>query len=181
MAAIAPAFDQRLVVVSARSPIELGPFSYAWFHVEFTPRGNIIDRDEAEAAWKHVSRFVAEVVNEYDTDPERTFIGGFSQGAIVSLAALLTDPEPIAGVIAMSGRLIPEVLPHAVVSDRLMGKPVLIIHGTDDEMLNVNYGRSARDTLLRFPLDLTYREFPMRHTTTDESLTFASSWLGARL
>jgi len=39
----------------------------------------------------------------------------------------------------------------------------------------------VRERLSRFPLDITHREFPMRHTVTDASLAAASVWLSARL
>jgi phospholipase/carboxylesterase len=181
MASIAGKFDPRLLVVCPRSPIELAPYSYAWFHTTFTPHGPIADAAEAEAAWKRIPEFVDEVVDVYGTDPTRAFIGGFSQGAIVSLAALLTAPDRIAGVVAMSGRLLSEALPHAVAAERLRGKPVIIIHGTEDEKLGIEYGRAARDRLKEFPLDITYHEFRMRHTATPESLAAAAAWLSARL
>lgn len=181
MASIAGALDPRLLVISARSPIELRPYSFAWFHARFTPQGPVIDRDEAEAAWEEVISFLDEAAAAYGADPARVYVGGFSQGAIISLAALLTAPERIAGVVAMSGRLLPEVLPHAVSPDRLRGKPVLIVHGTRDEALGIEYARSARDQLSRFPIDLTYRELDMTHSTTEESIAIVSSWLSARL
>jgi len=73
------------------------------------------------------------------------------------------------------------VLPHAVSAERLRGNLVIIIHGTEDERLGIEHGRAARDRLSQFPLDITYREFPMMHTATDESLAAAASWLSQRL
>ena len=181
MDALAPAFDPRFLVISARSPIVLGPNAFAFFHVTFTPNGSVIDRGEAEAGWQHVARFVDEAVAAYDADPARVYVAGFSQGAIMALAALLTAPARIAGVAAMSGRLLPEVLPHAAPADALRGKPVLVVHGTADETLGVHLARSARDTLGGFPLDLTYRELDMGHRVTPESLGVVSDWLTARL
>jgi len=181
MAALAPAFDPRFLVISARSPLALGPKAFAFFHVTFTPSGSVIDRDEAEAGWKHVARFVDEAVAAYDADPARVYVAGFSQGAIMALAALLTAPERIAGVAAMSGRLLPEVLPHAASAEALHGKPVLVVHGTADEKLGVHLARSARDTLGGFPLALTYRELDMGHRVTEESLGVVADWLTARL
>jgi phospholipase/carboxylesterase len=99
----------------------------------------------------------------------------------MALAALLTAPERVAGAVCMSGRLLPEVLPHAASTDALRGKPVLIVHGADDEKLGVHLARSARETLGRFPLDLTYRELDMGHRVTEESLGVVAEWLSARL
>jgi phospholipase/carboxylesterase len=181
MSALAPALDPRFLVVSARSPLVLGPDAFAWFHVTFTAQGPVIDEREAAAGWAHVARFVDEAVHAYGADPARVFVAGFSQGAIMSLAALLTAPERIAGVAAMSGRLLPEVLPHAAPPEALRGKPVLVVHGTRDEKLGIHFARTARDTLARFPVDLEYHELPMGHTVTAESLALVNEWLGARL
>jgi phospholipase/carboxylesterase len=181
MARLAPAFDSRLLVISARSPIVLGPDSFAWFHVTFTEQGPAINADEAAAGWARVAQFVDEAVAAYGADAERVFVGGFSQGAIISLATMLTAPEKIAGAIAMSGRLLPEVLPHAAAPERLHGKPVLIVHGTDDEKLGIHYARSARDKLSQFPIALDYHELPMGHAVTAETLAVVTRWVSERL
>lgn len=181
MAQLAPAFDPRFIVVSARSPITLGPDAYAWFHVAFTPNGPSIDAREAEAGWAHIARFIDEAVETYDADPARVFVAGFSQGGIMALAALLTSPERIAGAVAMSGRLLPEVLPHAASPERLQDKPVLIVHGVADETLGIHFARQAREQLQRFPLAVTYRELSMGHSIVPQSLALVREWLTARL
>jgi phospholipase/carboxylesterase len=181
MASRAAAFDPRFLVISARSPLVLGPSSFGWFHVTFTPQGPVIDRDEAAAGWAHVARFIDEAVAAYDADPAHVYVAGFSQGAIMALAALLTAPERIAGVAAMSGRLLPEVLPYAAAPERLEAKPVLIVHGVFDKKLGIHYARWAREQLARFPLALTYRELPVGHTISPESLDQVASWLSAQL
>ncbi len=181
MAPLAPLLDPHALVIAARSPIELGPRAFAWFHVTFTPNGSVIDAAEAAAGWAHVARFVDEAVAAYDADPARVFVVGFSQGAIMGLAAMLTAPERLAGVAALSGRLLPEVLPHAAPDDALRGKPVLIVHGTDDEKLGVHLARSARETLSRWPLALEYRELPIGHTIAPAAVAEVRTWLRARL
>jgi phospholipase/carboxylesterase len=181
MASLASALDARFLVVSARSPIALGPDAFAWFHVTFGPQGPVIDRDEAAAGWAHVARFVDEVVAAYGADPARVYVGGFSQGGIMALAALLTAPERIAGAVAMSGRLLPEVLPHAAQPDALRGRAALVVHGIADDKLGIHLARWAREQLARFPLALTYRELPMGHAITRESLAEVSAWLTAAL
>jgi phospholipase/carboxylesterase len=181
MASIADRFDPRFVVISARSPIEVGAFSFAWFPVEFTPNGPVIDRDEIRAATVQAGRFVEEAVDAYDADREHVFVAGFSQGGIIALATLLAEPDMVAGAVCMSGRLPPELLPPVVSPDRLRAKPVLIVHGARDETLVVDYGRRAAAELGRLGLDVEYREFDMAHTATDESLATVSAWLTARL
>lgn len=181
MAALATFLDPRLLVISVRSPLTIGADAFAWFHVRFTAQGPSIDKDEALGGLKVLSRFVSDAVQKYGGDPERVFIAGFSQGGIMSLVSILTEPELFAGAICMSGRLIPEILPLIADPQRLAGKPVLLTHGTADSVLGIQYARWARDQLQNFPLDLTYREFPMGHTVSQDSLTFAAKWLAERL
>jgi phospholipase/carboxylesterase len=181
MTALAPAFDPRFVVVSVRSPLVLGPDAFGWFRVTFTAEGPVIVVEEAEAGWKHLARFIDEVVAAYGADPARVYLGGFSQGAIMALATLLTAPENVAGAVAMSGRLLPEVLPHAASADALRGKPALTVHGEADEKLGIHLARWAREQLARFTLELTYSELPMGHAITRESLDVVHAWLAERL
>ena len=181
MASLAPAFDPRFLVISARSPIVLGPDSFAWFHVTFTDQGPVIDGSEAAAGWAHIARFIDEAVASYGADPARVYVAGFSQGAIMALAALLTAPERIAGVAMMSGRLLPEVLPHAAPPEALRGKRVLIVHGAEDQKLGIHFARAAREQLVRLPLALTYRELSIGHAITAESLAEVSAWLSVSL
>lgn len=181
MAALAPAFDPRLVVVSARSPIVMGPNAFAWFHVTFTAQGPVIVEEEARAGWAHVARFAAEAVEAYGADPARVYVGGFSQGGIMSLAAILAAPERFAGAVCMSGRLLPEVLPHAAPGDALRGRPILIVHGEHDGKLGVHLARWARQQLEALPVELAYHELPMGHEVTRESVALVASWLRERL
>jgi phospholipase/carboxylesterase len=181
MAALTPWFDPRFIVVSARAPIETEPFAFAWVHVTFTPDGPIIEGDEAIAACQGAAEFVDEAVAAYGADPSRVYLAGFSQGGIVGLGTLLTAPEKVAGVVCMSGRLPPELLPHVVAPDRLRGKPVLLVHGIHDATLGIAYARSARAFLDALPVDLDYREFDMAHSTTDDSMTVVGDWLTAHL
>jgi phospholipase/carboxylesterase len=181
MASIAPAFPERFAVLSVRGPLELRPFSFAWLRVTFTDDGPRIDADEARRSWQRAGLFVDEAVAAIGADPDHVFLAGFSQGGILALMTILTAPTRIAGAVCMSGRLPPEVLPHVAAPERLRGKAVAIVHGTHDETLEVEYGRSAAATLAELGLDTVYREFDMGHTTTAESLAFVSSWLTERL
>jgi phospholipase/carboxylesterase len=181
MAALSGSFDPRFIVVSARSPIELERFSFAWFNVTFTPTGPVIDGDEAEAAWTRVTGFIDEAVEAYQADPAKVFAAGFSQGGIVALATMLTAPERLAGAICMSGRLPPEVLPHVVAPERLRDKAVLIVHGVHDEVLGIDFARSARAILDGLPLAVDYHEFDLGHATSPASLEVVADWLRARL
>jgi phospholipase/carboxylesterase len=181
MAALAPAFDDRFLVLSVRSPTETAPFSFAWLDVTQTTDGPIIDPTEVDAAIARLTTFIEEACSAYEADPGRVYVAGFSQGGIMALATLLITPERVSGAVCMSGRLPPEVLAKAASPERLRGKPALIVHGTRDDTLEVGYARAADQALRRLQLEVEYEELDIGHVATDESLALVTTWLSDRL
>lgn len=178
---LAPYLDARFLVVSARAPHTLQAGSYAWFNLAFTERGIVADAEEATASLSVASKFIEELNGTYDFDAGRIYLMGFSQGAMMALALALTQPEKVAAVVAMSGRLPAQVVSQMAAPDALTGLPVFVAHGIYDPMIPLQDGRDARDTLAKLPVALTYREYPMAHEVTLESLGDISSWLRERL
>lgn len=178
---LAPALDGRFCVVSARAPLPLGPDAFAWFRLDFTPTGPVADAAEAERSQETLVRFIGEAVAAYGLDPRRVYLLGFSQGAIMSLAVALTRPDLLAGVVAMSGRLPTLAADVAADPGALAGLPLLLVHGVADQVLPLHHGREARDHLATLPVALTYREYPMGHEVTPESLRDIAAWLSAQL
>ena len=175
--ALAPYLDERFLVVSARAPVVLGHGSYGWFQIEFTPEGMVADAEQAKRSLRMLPGFVDELVGTYRADAGRVYLAGFSQGAMMSLALTLTRPEKVAGVAAMSGRLPRQVMEHEPDRVALAGKPILVTHGLHDPVLPVEQGRAARDYLASLPVELTYREYPMGHEVSVESLRDVTAWL----
>jgi phospholipase/carboxylesterase len=178
---LAPYLDGRFLVVSARAPVALDYGGYGWFRIDFTPRGMEADIEQAKRSLELLPGFIDGLVETYGAAPRRVYLAGFSQGAMMSLALLLTRPEKVAGVVAMSGRLPKQVLGQAPDREALTGKPVLVTHGLYDTMLPVENGRAARDYLEALPVKLTYREYPMAHEVSAASLRDVTGWLSERL
>ena len=179
---LAGELDPRFAVVSARAPFTRFPGSYAWFDVEMLPGGEFrIDPGMWEESRGQLEAFITEAVAHYDADPGRVHLVGFSQGAIMSLSIMLTNPSLVAGVAAMSGRLLPEVRPLVRPGAELAGFPVLVVHGTEDAVIPVRYGREVNEFLQTLPVELAYQEFPMGHQVSAASLELVSTWLTAHL
>jgi phospholipase/carboxylesterase len=178
---LTPYIDERFLVVSARAPVVLGPGSYGWFRIDFTPEGMTADIEQAKRSLELLHGFIGELTEAYSTDERRTYLAGFSQGAMMSLALMLTRPERVAGVAAMSGRLPAQVLNSVHDREALAGLPVIITHGIYDPVLPVAGARAARKYLEALPVELTYREYPMGHEVSAESLRDVSAWLAGVL
>ena len=95
---------------------------------------------------------------------ERIILGGFSQGCVMAYAmALAANRQPPAALLAMVG-FIPHVPAHPldlVSADR---PPATVVHGSVDPVIDVSFGRAARDEMVAAGMDVTYRETPVAHT-----------------
>lgn len=178
---LAPQLDGRFLVLSARAPNPRGPGGFAWFEVQFTPQGPVIDPAQAEASRRLLLRFIAEAAAAYGADARRVYLMGFSQGAIMSASVALTEPEVVAGAVLMSGRILPEIGPLVAAPERLAGLPILVAHGAQDTVLPIHHGRASRELLAGLPVDLSYHEYGMGHEVRPESLADIGAWLRARL
>ncbi|HEX9131371.1 MAG TPA: PHB depolymerase family esterase [Ktedonobacteraceae bacterium] len=178
---LVPYLDKRFLIISARAPNTLGPGSYAWFEVDFTPQGSVINPAQAEASRKALIEFQDEAVKAYGVDPKRVYLMGFSQGAIMSASVALTQPELVAGAALMSGRILPEIQPLIASNEELTGLSFLVVHGTADMVLPISHGRASRQLLSSLPVELTYHEYRMGHEVSQESLADVAAWLSARL
>ena len=178
---LAPYLDQRFLIVSARAPVALEYGGYGWFRIDFTPRGMVADVEQAKRSLEILPGFIDGLVGLYGADAGRVYLAGFSQGAMMSLALLLTSPEKLAGVAAMSGRLPAQVLEREPDREALTGKPVLLTHGLYDPVIPIEQGRAASEYLGALPVALTYREYPMGHEVSAESLRDVTGWLAEAL
>ncbi|MEY8841252.1 alpha/beta hydrolase, partial [Cribrihabitans sp. XS_ASV171] len=84
------------------------------------------------AAVDDLNAFLDALMVDEDVLPEQVVLFGFSQGTMMSLHVAPRREEPVAGIVAFSGRLLePELLKDEVVSRM----PVLLVHGDADEMV----------------------------------------------
>lgn len=173
--------DPRFLVLSARAPLVRGPDSFAWFDVQFLPDGFLINPEQLRASRDRLLQFIGEALAAYGADPERVYLLGFSQGAIMSLTTALSSPATLAGIVALSGRIPPEVRPWVAPTEELAGLPVLVAHGTYDRVIPISYGHNAQKMLAELPVDLTFREYDEAHEISARTLRDALTWLTARL
>jgi phospholipase/carboxylesterase len=178
---MASELDPRFAVVSARAPHTRFEGSYAWFEVQVAGGEFVIETAMETRSRDLLTRFIPEATETYGADPGRVYLTGFSQGAIMSLGIMLTRPELLAGVVAMSGRLLPELRPIAGPAEDLAGFPVMVVHGSHDAVIPARYADEVRAYLEQLPVDLTFEVFPMGHEVSGLSLRAVDGWLRAQL
>jgi phospholipase/carboxylesterase len=173
---LAPYLDPRFQVVSVRAPQVLEVGGYAWFAVQFTPFGLVLDHDQAQEARRQLEAWLESLVAAPGVDRSRVFLLGFSQGAGMALSAALHRPELVSGVVFLSGLVVPQMIP-AGDPEQLRALSVLMVHGRQDPLLPIAQGRASRALLEELPVSLCYREYEMGHEISEECLAEVQEWL----
>jgi phospholipase/carboxylesterase len=166
LADLAPMLDAaggcRFVFPNAPRPFEPYPgmsFGWTWFEGWPPVHESVVESRGS------MLEFLGEIVQKYPTPPGKLVVAGFSQGALMALDSGLRLQERPAGIIAMSGGLYDRDLPDL---RPLHGLPVLIAHGTADDVVPVTYAQRARRQLEDAGLDVEYHEYPMGHQVAME-------------
>ena len=158
--------DRRLVGVTPRGPLSLPPGGAHWYVVR---RVGFPDPSSFGPTMEKLTSWFDSLPDALGVPLERTVLGGFSQGAVMSYALGLGKGRPRpAGVVALSG-FIPTVEGWEL-DEELDGYPVAVGHGTFDPILEVALGREAKERLERAGADVTWRESPVQHTLDPEFL-----------
>jgi phospholipase/carboxylesterase len=178
---LADALDpgRQLRVVTPRAPLQLpGSSGYHWYLV---PRVGYPDHDTFHAARAALAELHDELWAVDGMGPERTVLGGFSMGAVMSFGmALGGDRPPVAGILAFSG-FVPTVEGWEPSFADRSGTRAFISHGCRDPVIEVGFGERARDLLQGGGLDVTYRESELGHQIDPAHLRDAAEWLGETL
>jgi phospholipase/carboxylesterase len=123
-----------------------GGFGFQWFPI---PRfdGSTEDEREAgiDAAATDLNAFLDARLAEEGLTPDRLVLVGFSQGAMMSLHIAPRRVPELAGVVAISGRLL---RPEALAAEAKVKPPILLIHGDQDPVVPFSSMGEAGDALV---------------------------------
>jgi phospholipase/carboxylesterase len=174
---LADALDpaRRLHVVTPRGPLQIpGAPGYHWYTV---PRVGHPDPQTFAAAFQALAGFHDELWERTGIAPERTILGGFSMGAVMSYAlSLARDRPPVAGILAFSG-FVPQVSGWEPSFEERTQTRAFIAHGSEDPVIAVSFAHAARDLLRAGGLEVDYHEAPMGHRIDPAHVVLATSWL----
>jgi len=151
-----------------------GMAGYGWFPLA---SGRAPDPLEFARASRQVAEFVEQACARYPVDRRHVVLLGFSQGGVMAYDLFLRDPTRYAGLAALSSWLPAELARTVAPAEAFKGRPVLVMHGTQDPMIPVDRARESREALLPFGVSLSYREFDMAHEISPDALRALIGWL----
>ncbi|MEM7076004.1 MAG: alpha/beta fold hydrolase [Pseudomonadota bacterium] len=125
--------DTLFVAPDAPETIPGMPFGLQWFPIPWIDGSS---EEEAHrglmAASDDLNAFLDALMVDEDVLPEQVVLFGFSQGTMMALQVAPRREDPVAGLVAFSGRLLgPELLAEEAISR----PPVLLVHGDADDVV----------------------------------------------
>jgi len=170
--------DRRLRGLAPRGPLSLPPGGAHWYAVK---RVGYPDPETFWPTLEVVRSWLDGVEEDTGIGMDRTIVGGFSQGAVMTYSVGLergrTEP---AGLIGLSG-FIPTVEGLDLDLDDRSGLHVAVGHGTYDPVIGVDFGRDARERLEAAGANVLFSESPMPHSIDPGFLRELRPWVKERI
>ena len=167
---------ERRLLAAPRAPLPFpGTPGYRWYEV---PRVGHPDPVTFHASYAELASFHDQFWQRTGLGPSQTVLGGFSMGTAMSFALGLGADRPApAGILAFSG-FIPTVEGWQPDFERRGETRVFIAHGRLDPVIEVAFGRRARELLEEAGFPVSYQESDVAHGIDPAGLPAAISWIG---
>jgi phospholipase/carboxylesterase len=171
--------ERRLLGVTPGAPLtDIPPGGRHWYRV---PRVGYPDPATFADSYAALGRLYDDLLAERGIGWDRTVIGGFSMGSVMSYALSLGPGRPApAGLIALSG-FIPTVEGWEPEPAGRDGLAALVHHGRQDPVISVDFARAAKQTLESAGIPLEYYESDAGHWLPPELVPLLRKFVAARL
>lgn len=170
------AFDpqRRLLGITVRGPLDLPPGGRHWYRLAGIPTP---DPSTFESTRASLATWLGALPESTGVPWTSTVLGGFSQGCVMSYALGLGKGRPSpAGILGMSG-FVPRVPGFELDLSQRTGLPVMLAHGTLDEVIPVEFGREAAGVFDAAGLQVSFHESPVPHTIDPGFVPTVTDWL----
>jgi len=164
--------ERRLLGVTPRWPFSFPPGGAHWYKLQ---QVGFPDRETFLATYEEVGSRLDGFLDEHGISPDRTVLGGFSQGAVMAYSFGLGAGRPRPAALVALSSFMPTV--EGFELDLSEIPPVAIGHGTYDPIIPVEFGRQARQVLEEAGASVLYREYPLPHAIDPSFLVELRAWL----
>ena len=141
----------------------------AWYDIAM----NDISRLPDERSIRESQGMVEELItreSQRGIDPDRIVLAGFSQGGVIALQTGLRYRAPLAGIIALSTYLALDESLDAEAQAANREVPILMAHGTQDQVIPLQLAERSRDALTRRGYKVDWQSYPMPHSVCAEEV-----------
>jgi phospholipase/carboxylesterase len=168
------------IVISLRAPHAMQPSGNAWYAINFdAQKGKFSDVEQAILSRKLVKTFLEEAIEAYPIDKSKITLLGFSQGTILSFSLALSYPEIFKNVVGLSGYIDLNMIETGYESKDFSGLKVYNSHGSEDQVIPIEWARQNKPLLDKLNVDTVYEEYPEGHGINPQNFQSLKNWLKA--
>jgi phospholipase/carboxylesterase len=165
--------DAAFAAPDAPFPFDQAPFGRQWFSL--ADRSLPALEAGVRNAWPILNRFIDGELARLELPPEAYALVGVSQGAMVALFVGLRRDHAPRAIVSYSGALI---APGALAEERRNDAPVLLVHGTADELVPAQLTRHAEAVLHADGVPVCMKLMPgLGHAVDETGLTIGGGFL----
>ncbi len=166
----------KFAIIALNAPHALPFGGFAWYELQFTAAmERVSNYTQAQKSLSLIVENMTYYCERYQLDASQLSCLGFSQGAILSWALGLDQPQKIKQIIGLSGLIDPELLQHPI--EHYKNVVAFASHGTEDATLPIAYTRETVGILHQNNPQVSYHEYPAGHTISQENFTDMVNWL----
>ncbi|WP_442265957.1 alpha/beta hydrolase [Tenacibaculum sp. ZS6-P6] len=170
--------SDELLIITVRAPYEMGYGGYAWYAINFDANNDkFSDTKQASESVDKIAVFIDEIQAKYNTN--KTFLLGFSQGAILSYGLSLRYPNKVQHVVALSGYLLEDLIPKEI--SESITTDYYISHGIVDQVIPFAWAKKTPDFLNKLNLQNEFHEYPVGHGVAPQNFYSFKDWIDKRL
>ena len=148
----------------------------AWYDIAMTDIARLPDERGIRESQQQVEELIAREVSR-GVPSNRNVLAGFSQCGAIALQAGLRHREPLAGIVALSTYLTLEESLAAEASAANKAVPILMCHGTQDEVIPLRLAEASRTSLQAKGYDVEWHTWPMPHSVCAEEVEAIAQFL----
>jgi len=148
----------------------------SWYDITGLELGRREDENGLRASQKDIEAFI-EREKARGIPASRIILAGFSQGCAMTIQTGLRHPEPLAGLLCLSGYVPLSAHLATERSDASKSTPIFMAHGRYDNVVPFNRAEASRDLLVSLGYQLEWHEYAMQHTLCLEEVQHISAWL----
>jgi len=145
----------------------------AWYDILAMSPARTVDNASFLRSVEQIEALIAEQI-EKGIAADRILLVGFSQGGAMAYDVGLNHSPKIAGVAALSTYL---AIPERVTDEGPKSFPLLVQHGSADDVVPESLGREAVDKLIELGYAPQWDSYPMGHEVCAPELQRLGKWL----
>ena len=164
-------------IVSVRALYDIAYGGYAWYDINFVNNEKWMDEAQAIDSRNKLVDFIDALIQHENLDAKNVTLMGFSQGAILSYAIALNNPDKIKNVAILSGYPEHKIIGEFDQTKDFSNLNFFVSHGNEDVVLPIDLGRIGEEYLKSLNISFEYHEYRSGHGIVPQNYFDLMAWI----